>query len=213
MSNVKDVQRVSEGLSRWTVAGPAGVPVHWTAEVSRVITERLIEWRATAGSVVRHGGSVRFDPFNGGTRITVRLRYFPPAGEFGHVVQAEANISRDREGKFDLTSWRFTAAGMPGGVMLQIGVHYTDVLEMLLGPLKSVSGMTAQLALPGENPDVAGLLMQHESGAISTLNAGYASASEYYLMNIYGREMTAYYSLHEGLKTLKRRTTGRCRCR
>jgi predicted dehydrogenase len=26
-------------------------------------------------------------------------------------------------------------------------------------------------------------------------------------MNIYGREMTAYYSLHEGLKVLKRRTT------
>ena len=129
------------------------------------------------------------------------------AGDFGNVVQAEANISRDREGKFDLTSWRFTAAGMPGGVMLQIGVHYTDVLEMLLGPVKSVSGMTAQLALPGENPDVAGLLMQHESGAISTLNAGYASASEYYLMNVYGREMTAYYSLHEGLKVLKRRTT------
>jgi predicted dehydrogenase len=129
------------------------------------------------------------------------------AGDFGNVVQAEANISRDREGKFDIGSWRYTAAGMPGGVMLQIGVHYTDVLEMLLGPVKSVSGMTAQLALPGENPDVAGLLMQHESGAISTLNAGYASASEYYLMNIYGREMTAYYSLHEGLKVLKRRTT------
>jgi uncharacterized membrane protein len=88
MANVKDVQRVSEGLSRWTVAGPAGVPVHWTAEVSRVITHRLIEWRATADSVVRHDGSVRFDAFNGGTRITVRLRYFPPAGEFGHAIAA-----------------------------------------------------------------------------------------------------------------------------
>jgi uncharacterized membrane protein len=31
---------------------------------------------------------VRFDPFNGGTRITVRLRYFPPAGEFGHAIAA-----------------------------------------------------------------------------------------------------------------------------
>jgi len=88
MANVKDVQRVSEGLSRWTVAGPAGVPVHWTAEVSRVITNRLIEWRASAGSVVRHDGSVRFEAFNGGTRITVRLRYFPPAGEFGHAIAA-----------------------------------------------------------------------------------------------------------------------------
>lgn len=88
MANVKDVQRVAEGLSRWTVAGPAGVPVHWTAEVSRVITHRLIEWRATDDSVVRHDGSVRFDPGHGGTRITVRLRYFPPAGEFGHAIAA-----------------------------------------------------------------------------------------------------------------------------
>ena len=88
MANVKDVQRVAEGRSRWTVAGPAGVPVHWTAEVSRVITNRLIEWRATAGSVVRHDGGVRFEPCEGGTRITVTLRYWPPAGEFGHAIAA-----------------------------------------------------------------------------------------------------------------------------
>ena len=125
-------------------------------------------------------------------------------GKFGKMVQAEANISRDREGKFDLTSWRYTAAGMPGGVMLQIGVHYVDVLETILGHVQSVSGMTSQLVLPGDNPDVAGLLMKHDSGAVSTLSAGYASASEYYLMNIYGKEMTAYYDLHNGLRTLKR---------
>ena len=41
---------------------------------------------------------------------------------------------------------------MPGGVMLQIGLHYVDVLEMLMGPVKSVSGMLAQLVLPGDNP-------------------------------------------------------------
>ena len=51
------------------------------------------------------------------------------AGVFGRLVNAEANISRDRLGKIDLSSWRYQAAGMPGGVMLQIGIHYTDVLE------------------------------------------------------------------------------------
>src|SRR6185503_2374127 len=54
---------------------------------------------------------------------------------FGKLVNAEANISRDRLGKIDLSSWRYTAEGMPGGVMLQIGIHYTDVLEYLLGPI------------------------------------------------------------------------------
>ena len=63
------------------------------------------------------------------------------AGRFGKLVQAEGNISRDRLGQFDLSSWRYQAAGMPGGVMLQIGIHYVDVLEMLMGPVKRVSGM------------------------------------------------------------------------
>ena len=128
-------------------------------------------------------------------------------GEFGKLVNAEANISRDRLGKIDLGSWRYTAEGMPGGVMLQIGIHYTDVLEYLLGPVKAVSGQFVRLVLPGDNPDVASLVLEHENGALSTLNASYASASEYYLMNIYGKERTAYYDMHGGLRILKRGET------
>jgi predicted dehydrogenase len=124
--------------------------------------------------------------------------------EFGKLVNAEANISRDRLGKIDLSSWRYSADGMPGGVMLQIGIHYTDVLEYLLGPVKAVSGRFVRLVLPGDNPDVASLILEHESGALSTLNASYASASEYYLMNVYGKEATAYYDMHGGLRVLKR---------
>lgn len=129
------------------------------------------------------------------------------AGRFGKLVQAEGNISRDRLGKIDLSSWRYQASGMPGGVMLQIGIHYVDVLEFLMGPVKRVSGMSSRLVLPGDNPDVANLILEHESGAISNLTASYASASEYYMMNIYGKEATAYYDLFNGLRHLKRGET------
>jgi predicted dehydrogenase len=125
-------------------------------------------------------------------------------GALGKLVNAEANISRDRLGKVDLGSWRYTAAGMPGGVMLQIGIHYADVLEYLLGPIAAVQGRLARLVLPGDNPDVASLIFEHENGALSTLNASYASASEYYLMNIYGKEATAYFDMHNGLRLLQR---------
>ncbi|MEI6302325.1 MAG: Gfo/Idh/MocA family oxidoreductase [Betaproteobacteria bacterium] len=128
-------------------------------------------------------------------------------GVFGKLVNAESNISRDRLGQIDLSSWRYTAEGMPGGVMLQIGIHYADVLTYLMGPIKSVSGRFAQLVLPGDNPDVASLVFEHDNGALSTLNASYASASEYYLMNIYGKEASAYYDLHQGLRFLKRGST------
>jgi predicted dehydrogenase len=126
--------------------------------------------------------------------------------EFGTLVNAEANISRDRLGKVDLASWRYQASGMPGGVMLQIGIHYTDVLEYLMGPIVAVSGRFVRLVLPGDNPDVASLILEHENGAQSTLNASYASASEYYLMNVYGKEATAFYDMNNGLQLLKRST-------
>jgi predicted dehydrogenase len=93
---------------------------------------------------------------------------------------------------------------MPGGVMLQIGIHYADVLDYLMGPITAVRGELARLVLPGDNPDVASLIFEHEGGALSTLNASYASASEYYLMNIYGKEATVYYDMHNGLRLLER---------
>ena len=126
------------------------------------------------------------------------------AGRFGKLVQAEGNISRDRLGKIDLSSWRYQASGMPGGVMLQIGIHYVDVLEMLLGPVACVASRSAQLVLPGDNPDVANLILEHDNGAISNLTASYASASEYYMMNVYGKEASAYYDRFSGLRHLKR---------
>ena len=125
-------------------------------------------------------------------------------GNFGKMVQAECNISRDREGQFELGHWRYESEGMPGGVMLQIGIHYVDVLEFLMGPVKSVSAKTAQLVLPGENPDIANLILEHENGALSNLTASYASASEYYLMNIYGKTATAYFNHFDGLRILSR---------
>jgi predicted dehydrogenase len=91
--------------------------------------------------------------------------------------------------------------------MLQIGIHYVDVLEMLMGPVARVSGRSAQLVLPGDNPDVANLILEHESGALSNLTASYASASEYYMMNIYGKEASAYYDLFSGLRHLRRGET------
>jgi len=45
--------------------------------------------------------------------------------------------------------------------MLQIGIHYVDVLEMLIGPVRRVRAASAQLVLPGDNPDVSNLILEH----------------------------------------------------
>ena len=87
MSRVRHVELLDDRRSRWTVEGPAGLPVHWTAEITKIEPDALIEWRAEPGSAIRHQGSVRFDiNSNGGTRIQIRLDYLPPAGVLGHAV-------------------------------------------------------------------------------------------------------------------------------
>jgi uncharacterized membrane protein len=87
MRNVREVQQVDEHRTRWTVAGPAGVPVHWTAEVTCAEPGRLIEWCCSSDSDVWHQGRVTFDDNgHGGTRVQVEMSYVPPAGAFGHAV-------------------------------------------------------------------------------------------------------------------------------
>jgi uncharacterized membrane protein len=84
MHNVREVLQVAENRSHWVVSGPAGVPVQWTAEITRVVPGEIIEWCSVSDSDVRHEGSVTFET-NGdsGTRVSVRLSYVPPAGAFG----------------------------------------------------------------------------------------------------------------------------------
>jgi uncharacterized membrane protein len=86
MHNVRDVRQVAENRSHWVVAGPAGVPVQWTAEVTHVVPGELIEWRSISDSQVRHQGAVQFEPHGDGTRVRVHLSYMPPAGAFGHAI-------------------------------------------------------------------------------------------------------------------------------
>src|SRR5258708_15293820 len=93
------------------------------------------------------------------------------AGRFGKLVNAAANISRDRLGKSDLNSWRYTAAGMPGGVMLQIGIHYADVLEYLLGPVKALNRSFSQLVLPRHNPHSANPVLSPQPAALPPPNS------------------------------------------
>jgi len=75
--------------SHWKVAGPAGLPVAFDAEITRVVPNRLLAWKTLPGAMVAHAGVVRMDPTTeGATRVQVRLSYNPPAGWLGHGVAA-----------------------------------------------------------------------------------------------------------------------------
>ena len=87
MTNVLEVTNINDNLSHWKVAGPAGVPVEWDAQITKIVPEEMIGWKSVEGSTVTNAGYVLFEPNDkGGTEVTVRINYNPPAGALGHAV-------------------------------------------------------------------------------------------------------------------------------
>jgi uncharacterized membrane protein len=94
MSRVLDVRPGKrDGQSHWSVAGPAGMPVHFDAEVSALVPNQAFGWRTLDGAPVAHAGLVHFEPVGDDqTRIHVRMSYNPPGGWLGHGVAAAFGV-------------------------------------------------------------------------------------------------------------------------
>jgi uncharacterized membrane protein len=86
MSNVIEVRDLGANLSHWAVRGPAGARFEWDSILTEQARPHLLAWRSVPGSEVEQRGEVRLDPFHGGTRVTVRLTYTPPAGGAGQAL-------------------------------------------------------------------------------------------------------------------------------
>lgn len=86
MSHVREVEDLGGGRSRWSVSGPGGAPIEWTAMLTRLEPEQTIAWRSESGSMLENAGMVRFIPSGTGTRVDLRFCYHPPAGGAGQAV-------------------------------------------------------------------------------------------------------------------------------
>jgi uncharacterized membrane protein len=86
MSNVREVEDLGGGRSRWVVSGPGGAPIEWQAVVTERIPGDLIAWRSEPGSMLENAGVIRFREEDGGTRVDLRFCYHPPAGGAGQAV-------------------------------------------------------------------------------------------------------------------------------
>jgi uncharacterized membrane protein len=86
-SHITAIERLGENLYRWTLTGPAGLPIHWEGRITRTIPNTLVEWKSLPGSTVGNFGIARFDPhYDATTRVHVRMFYRPPAGIVGRVL-------------------------------------------------------------------------------------------------------------------------------
>lgn len=112
----------------------------------------------------------------GAARVVERLL---AEGALGQVVLAEATFSltgTPRPG-----TWRYSRETCPGGPLLQLGVHHADTLLHWLGPAAQVQGSFARLVTEAEIDDVGVALVDHESGARSTISSSYVSPKTFSL--------------------------------
>ena len=87
MDHVREVTKIDDTHYHWTVIGPAGTPLSWDSEITRIIPNELLAWRSGPGAAVKNDGVVQFEPTdNGATRVHIRMHYLPPGGYLGHSV-------------------------------------------------------------------------------------------------------------------------------
>lgn len=108
----------------------------------------------------------RFDP------ASVRVRGLVRDGALGRLVLGNALVPWWRtQGYYDSGAWRGTWALDGGGVLMNQSIHSVDLLQWLMGPVRSLHAYTDTLAHRMETEDVAVAVLRFESGALGTIAA------------------------------------------
>jgi len=85
-------------------------------------------------------------------------------------------------------AWRLDALMAGGGLFLDLGSHFLDLLDFLFGPLVHVAGTAANLASAHAVEDVVAMNFQTESGVPGTAAWNFASAVRGDTLEISGTE-------------------------
>ena len=102
MSHVLEVRDLGRRRSHWTVQGPAGTQFEFDSTLTEQVRGRRLAWRSEPGAEIENNGLVRFEPYRGGTLVTVRLSYMPPAGRLGHGLASLLGSDPKRQMDDDL---------------------------------------------------------------------------------------------------------------
>ena len=101
-------------------------------------------------------------------------------GELGDIIIGDIYMKYYRAPEYYSSSdWRGTWAMDGGGALMNQGIHGIDILQYLVGPVKSVSGICKTLARDIEVEDTASLVVEYQNGAIgviqgtTSVNPGY----------------------------------------
>jgi predicted dehydrogenase len=107
----------------------------------------------------------------------LELKRAMDCGRFGRITLGSAYVKWFRTQQYyDQGNWRGTWELDGGGALMNQAIHTIDLLQWLMGPVESVSAMTATLAHERiEVEDVAVASLKFRSGALGSIEATTAS--------------------------------------
>jgi len=103
MDNVKTVEDLGGGRSRWTIAGPAGKDVELVTSMVEDDPGRRIAWESEPESDIDTSGILELTdaPSGRGTYVRLLMSYDPPASAFGRgiakLLQREPTLQARRD--------------------------------------------------------------------------------------------------------------------
>ncbi|WP_162300833.1 Gfo/Idh/MocA family protein [Alkalilacustris brevis] len=118
-----------------------------------------------AGLVLGIGHEQRFVP------AMQRLRNMIERGELGTIMHAEAAFSHDKLAGVPAGSWRTSKELSPGGAMTGMGIHLTDLLWWMLGPVESVQAQVRDRLLGWSTGDMVVAQLSFEAGMTAHFSA------------------------------------------
>ena len=103
MDNVREITKVDDVRSQWTIEAPAGATVKVITRIVEDVPGETIAWVSEPDSQIETDGRVEFAdaPPGRGTYVRLLIRYKPPAGTLGQMVaklmQREPQVQARRD--------------------------------------------------------------------------------------------------------------------
>ncbi len=135
-------------------------------EITRAAIAEMLRVQQETGVKLAVISQHRFDP------DTIKVHDLVEAQAFGRLVQGLALVPWWRsQAYYDSGAWRGTWKLDGGGVLMNQSIHSIDLLQWLMGPVKSIFAYTDTLVHRMETEDVAVAVLRFANGALGTIAA------------------------------------------
>ena len=138
--------------------------------VDKPITNTVAEAREAINLAKRAGLILMVGHNSRRRQVFRRAKALLAEQRIGKIVAVEANLSRPAGLQAGLPAWkadRRTCALLP---MMQLGIHFVDAVEYLIGPIERVSCFAGNIAMPNQVFDSTASILQLRSGVPVSLS-------------------------------------------